>query len=110
MFSSLLFSSFSFQFLIICSRANFEHKLHLLKAEASRVMLALNYEVIFYDEESTSSLSPTSPRNSEYNTAQDFEDTMELYERAIKGAKLNGFIQYEALGKSRALNVIEPFH
>ena len=82
----------------IFHRANFEHKVHLLKAEASRVALTLNSDAIFSSKISSTSPS-SSPRNSEYNIAQGFEDTIELYESAIKGAKQHGFKQYEALGK-----------
>ena len=62
----------------------------MLRAEASRVALALSSTAIFSSEESA-------PGDS-VNIAHGFEATMELYERAIEGAKLHGFKQYEALG------------
>ena len=62
--------------------------------------LTLNSDVIFSDEEPTPCAPSPSSRNSAYNLSQGFEDTIELYERAIQGAKQHGFTQYEALGKS----------
>ena len=72
----------------------------MLKAEASRIALTLNSEAIFSSEEPTPRAPSPSSHNSEYKLNQGFEDTIELYERAIQSARQHGFMQYEALGNS----------
>jgi hypothetical protein len=78
----------------------------------------LNSDAIFFEEEVTlRTLTPSpptpspgpspshsraasplhSPRNLS-SISHGFEDTIELYENAIEGARQHGFMQYEALG------------
>lgn len=68
--------------LLTFCRENFRHKLLLIQAERARIGMTLGtFRIIEENEEK-----------------KDWEDALELYERAIAAARHAGFANYEALG------------